>query len=258
MKTRTTLTAALLAATSLTAGSASAATIVGWYDFGASGNNGHELPGDAKAQDQASAGATGTLFGGDGDRGGFSSTDGTYGPTQATDQGAPATGDGGFSIRQLSGDETVVFTITNGGLLPIRLDEFVFDYMPIESGTNGISATDELILSYASGDLSDSDNTTIGTLTNLGIDLGDNVNNYYDHSFSLAGLEDQTLAAGESATFNLVGTTAGATGGTTEDSEGVPVALDNLAFLGEAVPEPGSLALLGLGGLLIGARRRRD
>lgn len=40
-------------------------------------------------------------------------------------------------------------------------------------------------------------------------------------------------------------------------SNGNQAAFDNLTFNGTVVPEPGSLALLSLGGLLIGSRRRR-
>lgn len=70
-------------------------------------------------------------------------------------------------------------------------------------------------------------------------------------SIDLSGLGD--LVAGESYTFTL-----GVREGATETSN-TYASLDDFTLNGVAtIPEPGSLALLALGGLLITSRRRRD
>jgi PEP-CTERM motif len=69
-------------------------------------------------------------------------------------------------------------------------------------------------------------------------------------------------------TYNLGVVPAGATSAFIEFSQGIgpingvdllagTVLIDDVVLLGEAIPEPSSLALLGLGGLALVARRRR-
>jgi hypothetical protein len=256
MNTRQTSKFSIVLATALLAVLAGSSTVhaqivlAGWYDFTETGN--HELSTGGAAPDVSATGVTGDLWGGDGDRTTNGSTDGFFGNSSFA-TGTGATINGAMTIRDVgnataadpeAGDQILVLTITNNGINDITLDNFYFDIEIFDD------ANDPVDFNYASGDLT---GVTNGTLIGTTIDFADNgsaSSDYFDVGFSLGSLADQTLSTGQSATFHLVNPNpASEAGGATR--------LDNLAFTGTVVPEPGTFALLavGLGGLFLLRRR---
>jgi hypothetical protein len=165
----------------------------------------------------------------------FGSGDGFYGGTSFV---APSFDAGDYSFRA---NVANTFTITNNTGGVITLDQVSFDVHECDN------ANDDIELVYVSGDLAGVTNgTVINTVDGINVTETRNGGDYADFDWSLAALADQTLADGESAVFSLKSVTLSSS----------LTSLDNIGFIGSVVPEPGSLALLGLGGLLIARRRR--
>lgn len=228
-----------LAASVMLASAANAAVLVGFYDFG-TGNNAHMLSSDPAAPASASL-VTGAVYGASGNRGAWSSTDNTYGPSDVignTDVNA--------AMAILANGVPLHIVITNNAAGDITLGAFVFDLTAI----NATTGPNEIYLSYASGDLNVTDGTAINSLIGVNaLGAAGNTLDWHDLSWSLDGLADQQLAAGESATFQLVAANA--------TNAGQALGVDNIAITGTVVPEPASLAMGLVGLTLVAARRRR-
>lgn len=142
-----------------------------------------------------------------------------------------------------AGDNTLTMTITNNGTVDLLLNAIHWN---VKKDFNNVGPNEQS-LTYISGDLADADATGTGNFT---LANGTNGHDVVLSSF----LTDTTLAAGESATFRW---THGAAQDPAPITGNTSLRMDNFAISGEVIPEPGSLALAGLGGLLIAARRRR-
>lgn len=129
-------------------------------------------------------------------------------------------------------DANLTFVVTNTGSQDVTLNTFHF----VNRRDGGNSATSGTF-SYVSGDLT----AAGGGSTVVGLGAAQTL---VTHDIDLSSiLSDQTLSAGESATFNLL----------IDGDQWIRI--DNTAFSGDIVPEPGSLTLMGLAGL--GLLRRR-
>jgi hypothetical protein len=227
-------TAALLGlSATLAAGSAESATLLAGFNDVGSDNTDVTI-----SANEAFAGID-AEFTGRGRGTNFGSGDGFYGGTTFV---APSFTSGDYSFRA---NVANTFTITNNTGGVITLDQVSFDVH--ECG----NSNDDIELVYVSGDLTGVTNgTQINTVDGISINgvTSRNGGDYADYNWSLGALADQTLADGESAVFSLKSVTLSTS----------LTSLDNIGFIGTvgAIPEPSSLALLGLGGLLIARRRR--
>ncbi len=187
-----------------------ASVLIGYY--GSTGTN----------VDYSSAGISGTLFG---DKiyqvnASAGSTDGTYGSTNGASllPGAYEVRIGGDPVSNAS--NRVAFRINNNTGSPLQLDSISFDYA--RWFTNGPT---NLTLLYSYGDLGNTNNTVINVYSGTSA-LGGNSGDYDDFDWSLSGLSDQVLSAGQYAVFRLE-----ATGSIGAFSSG---AFDNIAIIGGA------------------------
>lgn len=96
--------------------------------------------------------------------------------------------------------------------------------------------------------------TLLTTTTSSGSGTMDASDGPNDYDIDLSGLADNILLAGESATFRMEWTGANPSTGSNGGNNAM---IDNVAFIGTAVPEPTSLVLLGLGSVAMVMRRRR-
>lgn len=226
-------------ATATTASMTSAEIIASWDDWA------DTTAGDGLDADFAAAGVTASISG-DGvrDVSSGSSDDGTYGTlagTPTADNGAlriSKTGLPGTATEEqnLATSVTLSVSLTNSTGSDLLLGELHFDIAP----TNGTYD------SYSVTFTNTTQATTTGVLGAGGPfdDLSGSYTDYHDVDVDASGI---TLANGESGTFDIV--LSGATLGNSSSRA------DNFAVT-TVVPEPGSLALLGLGGLAILRRRR--
>ncbi|MGJ8652428.1 MAG: endonuclease/exonuclease/phosphatase family protein [Opitutaceae bacterium] len=193
--------------------SAEDVVLTGWHDF-SSAFQAHRASGDAKDSEGEIKNVTGKLWGGDGARDTWGSTDGTYGPTEAV--GSTAT-DGAMSIRV--DKDKVYFTITNGSTRNIHLSKVLFDFASV----NGNSPRN-LSIYYQSGGLSDPNETLLVRWESILNGLG-TVSDYEDMELDLSILEDQILGPGQTATFRFQVDTA--------NVNNQALGLDNIAILGD-------------------------
>jgi len=155
-----------------------------------------------------------------------------------------------FTVTNGRPSAEVTFTVTNNGATDMVLNQFHMDVVAFRPNAPR---------AYALNVLAGSD-ITVGNvftsaddeITNLGGGLTGN-DLHDDIDLSLAGLADNTLAAGESATIQIAFSSGTGSGG------GHHLFLDNVAISGDfaVVPEPTSMVALGLTSLAMFVRRRR-
>lgn len=205
--------------------SISQAGILAGWDTWSNGANANELE----------TGFTATFSGGGGTNGGLGSNDGTFG----TVTGADDTNLNTLLIRNNGSAVSAQFTLTNNTGQDYNITGLHFDFGARSSGPDSFTVT------YLSGGLGPA-NTLIDTVTDLPNPSSTPTFADFDYTLSTS-LSDIVLGDGESATFEIK---------VTNGNSSTSSALDNLAFQGAVVPEPASLALLGIGGVLIASRRR--
>jgi hypothetical protein len=233
------LAACLLAASCAPAYSA---VIAGWDNW-----DGYVSATTSYTADQAISGFTARLsVAGDRVSATFNSNDGTFGTTA----GAATTGDA-LILSQQNNALTVTLTLINNTGSEYSLSSIGFDFAP-RTNAGGDAGPRSFALSYVSGNLGTGP-VAIGSQSSLPIWIANTTNvqsNFPDYDLALSpALSDTTLANGEQAVFTLV------LSNFTQASVGS--VLDNVAIVGNLVPEPGGGVLALAGGLCLSARRRR-
>lgn len=161
---------------------------------------------------------TGSLWGGDGSRETWGSTDGTYGATKAV---GSTTINGAMSLR--TDRPELYFSVQNNSPRSVSLTRIAFDFASVNN-----SSPQNLQLYYHNGDLSNADSTPIASWTSILNGLGQ-TSDYEDVQVSLGILADQVLAPGQTATFRFNADTA------TNNVQAM--LLDNIAVLGSFTDE---------------------
>lgn len=187
--------------------------LTGWSDF-SSAFQAHKWLSGAKAAVSDLNNVSGALYGGDGARDTWGSTDGTYGATEAV--GSSAT-DGAMSIKV--DNDKVRFKITNGTGRNLHLSKVLFDFASVSGGS-----PQNLSIYYQSGGLSDPDETLLIRWESILNGLG-TVSDYEDMELDLSILEDQILGPGQEAIFRFQVDTS--------NNNSQAMALDNIAILGD-------------------------
>jgi len=248
-KTQTLLAAAALSTTALLAAPADAELIVaGWDTFTAE-------PESDSPPTHFDADTTATMAAGAG--GGWNdwnngvqgaSDDGTFGnlstsvASATTFVGTSSNQNTNLSLNRSQKPGSLVFTLVNNSGSDRNFEAFYFDggYRFTQSARNWeLSFGDAIAGSSASGSLAQVSALKAASAADR------------DWKIDLTGLSDNVWEAGSTATFTLNFTGGGSPTGT---GGGHETLIDNIAIT--IVPEPGSLALLGLGGLLIARRRK--
>ena len=191
--------------------------LVGWHDF-SSGHRIHRFLNSAKSPDQTLNNIEGGMWGGDGSRDTWGSTDGTYGPTELAET---SNANGAMSLR--TDRPLLQFFITNESAQSLALNRVEFDFASVNN-----NSPQNLRLVYQEGDLEVPNGTEITTWSSIlnGLPV---VSDYEDVVVDLSVLNDHTLAPGETANFRFIPDTA---------SNNVQAMLiDNLAILGETFDE---------------------
>lgn len=214
----------------------------------------------ASATASASSGNWSTSDSG-GDPGRGSSGDTTWGTFDGNGVAASGVTDvGPANMTVTNGRESaeVTFTIFNIGSDDYDLTAFHMDVVAFRP-----NAPRTYALNVLSGDITNGNVFTSGdpmndnstdAITHLGGGLGTGHDVHDDLDLDLSGLADNTLAAGESAVIQIAFSNGTGSGG------GHHLFLDNVAISGSivtAVPEPTSLAVLGLAGMGLFVRRRK-
>lgn len=230
-----TFTTATLVAAATFASSASAEIIASWdnwadtsasnldADFSATGVTAYITDADGVFDER-----------GDGIRdisGSNGSTDGTFG----TLAGATGGGDGALRLSKQTPNLLIHVTLMNGTGEDLDLDVLYFDFAPNSDGH------DEYSVSFYN-ETTDTDSGELGSSGGELVNIGGS-GNYHDAAINASGI---TLADGETGRFVI-----SLTGNEGNNSSSF---LDNVAVT--IIPEPSSLALVGLGGLCLLRRRR--
>ena len=190
---------------------------MGWHDFSA-GFKLYRWPGSAKPADQGLVNVTGNLWGGDGSRDTWGSTDGSYGPNEAV---GSSVADGSMSLR--TDRPMLLFSLSNNGSTSLSLQRIAFDFASVNN-----NSPQNLRLLYESGDLNVPNGTQIAEWRSILNGL-DTVSDYEDVEVELSLLADRSLAPGQSATFRFVPDTA--------RNNVQALGIDNVAILGESFDE---------------------
>lgn len=220
---------AAFAATALLAGSANAAVLLGGFD----GTN------DVALQSPTATDVAVTLTASTGDitpsGGSFQSDDFTWGGTVLdvlpTDTNRRQIVQSGVHPWSLT------LVVTNNGTDIVVLDDLHFRVKKDVNNQGPPSVT----IAYTAGDL--------GAPSSSGFAIPNGVTNHTVDLATLLSLGDTTLGPGESATLTWT------TDAPQNPAGNTGFRVDNFAISGEIVPEPASLALIGLGVLLIARRR---
>jgi hypothetical protein len=175
-----------------------------------------------------------------------SSTDGTFGAI-AGPPTASTVGTGvGVSLAAVNGNSgSIAFGITNNTGADLLFTSFDFDAILFRG--NGAAGFELFLGDIATG-------TSIGSGTvparsNSNADLTGGSDLHEEISVDLSAID--AFVDGQTLNFELSFT------GGVPNSGGNDLNLDNIAFSASAVPEPSSMAVLGLAGLAIFTRRRK-
>lgn len=187
--------------------------LAGWHDF-SSAFQAHRFLNSAKQSVGDVRNVTGVLYGGDGARNTWGSTDGFYGPSEFE---AGSTPNGAMSIRV--DRNTVHFTLQNGGTRNIFLSQIVFDFASVSG-----NSPRNMSVYYESGGLTDPNETLLARWEGIFNGLG-TVSDYEDQELDLGILQDQVLSPGEQAVFRFQVDTA--------NVNNQALGLDNIAILGD-------------------------
>ncbi len=158
----------------------------------------------------------------------YGSKDGTFGSLATGATTGTAGDDGGYWTANANNTSFMDITIQNNSSESYELTYFCFDaWRQWLGGCEGYS------VSIVAGDLDLVDGFATGTFTQ-----NSKIAAYSDYDVYLAGLSDNVLASGEEVVFRLqmVDTVTSSNG---------QLFLDNIAVLGEAIPEPATLGFLG-------------
>lgn len=187
--------------------------LAGWHEFDAS--NRHRFFNSAKDAFSDFNRISGKLYGGNGSRSGWSSTDGQYGSSVSI---GPVVTNGSMSMRTDSG--ALFFLLENGSTGSVTLSRILFDFASINN-----NSPRNLHLYYDQGDLAVANNTLIQSWLSIhnGLSL---LSDYEDVEVDLAGLSDRVLGPGQSARFRLQVDTA--------SNPTQALGIDNLAITGES------------------------
>ncbi|MGJ8725258.1 MAG: endonuclease/exonuclease/phosphatase family protein [Roseibacillus sp.] len=186
--------------------------LVGWHEFDAS--NRHRFLNSAKDAFSDFNRISGKLYGGNGSRSGWSSTDGQYGGSVSV---GPIVTDGSMSMRTDSG--ALFFLLENGSTGSVTLSRILFDFASINN-----NSPRNLHLYYDQGDLAVGNNTLIESWLSIHNGLG-LLSDYEDVEVDLSGLADRVLGPGQTARFRLQVDTA--------SNPTQALGIDNLAITGE-------------------------
>jgi len=146
-----------------------------------------------------------------------------------------------YRTGSLVGPFYVEFTLTNNTGLDYALEYFRFD-----AGRRDANSAPNWSVDVQGGS-----DITVGNLDTGTIASQADPVVYDSLDLSLAGLSDNTLEAGGSATIRVNFSGGSGSSGTAANNNYI----DNIAFTG--TPEPATMALMAFGGLTVLARRRR-